>query len=191
MVQASPEWGVFSIKFTQAESALNESYKKALEREKIVFQNKGDPYAMVAVDNEAKRVDALKTGTGAAVPAAASTATAATTPAPAAKEPTEPKKTSAADKRRIESWLVGKTWAVGGTEELLFFSKGGKGLRKIATGAGTLQWVIEDDGRVRVSAGFGKHITLTSPTEGTIVVHGKTDQQHDLKISNEVIEAPK
>lgn len=74
---------------------------------------------------------------------------------------------------------------------MLFFSKGGKGLRKIATGAGPLQWVIEDDGRVRVSAGFSKHITFTGPTEATIVIHGKSDRQHALKISNEVIEGAK
>jgi hypothetical protein len=195
LVQASPEWGLFSVKFTQAESALNESYKKALEREKTVFQNKGDPYAMVAVDNEAKRVDVLRGGATAVSPASPSAAKAVASSPENTKPSAEPKKISAADKRRIESWIVGKTWSVEGEDELIYFAKGGKGARSLKGAVTTaLEWQVDDFGKVSVSrAGWGKKVTFTSATEGTMVFSDPSRPQTVFKVllSNEVIEGTK
>jgi hypothetical protein len=146
---------------------------------------------MVAIDNEAKRVEALKAGAGitptvaAAPPPAAGKSPAGATASTATKG-----KISASDKRRIESWLVGKTWEVANHDEFLFFDKDGKGNRKLRGTVGPFAWRMGDDGTVFVDAGYPKSITFTGPTEATIVirVRGTEDTEYKLRISNEVID---
>jgi hypothetical protein len=200
MVQASHEWQVFSDKFIKAEAVLNNNYKTAIDREQALFQSKGDPLGVIACSNETRRVEALKAGAGAVVfvnpasPVAASTTI--------AKDP--PKgKISTADRRRIESYFVGKTWATvpqnGGKPELFFLSKNGTAARRNNYDGGitlNARWEFEDDGTVRmVGAGYLKSFTFLTAEDATMIAHEPPanggDAKRVLKVTTEKIEGVK
>jgi hypothetical protein len=197
MVQASHEWQVFSEKFISAEAALNGNYKTAIEREQALFQSKGDPGGVIACNNEMKRVEALKAGlvsSHAASPA--STAAASTT---IAKDPPK-ERISTADKKRIESYFVGKTWATippnGGKPELFVLSKNGRAARRNNYDGGVIldaRWEFEDDGTVHVvGAGYKKSFTFLTAEDATMIAHEPPDKGGDqkrvLKVTTDKIE---
>lgn len=193
-VQETQEWKAFADKFTQMESALNESYQKALDREKAKFQTAGDPHGVLAVESESKRVDALAQGLENPLSAAPSSKPAMTNPPVLGSDSTGSKaRISSEDKKRIESYFVGKTWATVQVDgELYYFGENGRGAKKnhdVVTNS--LNWRIEDDGTVFVnSAGYDKHITFLSGLEGTMVVHAgppKGDVHQTLTATSEKI----
>jgi hypothetical protein len=117
-------------------------------------------------------------------------------------------KLSAADKKRIESYFVGKTWKIernldtlGFTSKddhaLMLFAKNGKGERKDRDGKVTseLQWNIEDDGTVLVkNCGWYKHITFLGSAEATMLLHvppPKGDVKYELEATSETIDGVK
>ncbi len=187
-------------------SKLRESYTKAVERateplkatyvaelKKLMEKHTkaGNLDAALAARNEIESISS---------PVAASSGPdSSRTASNAVVNPDAPKsKLSPSYKKILESYFVGKTWAVLWDErpdhrELLYFSKNGKGARKLGDKVETtLIWSIEEDGTVFVSlAGFDKHITFINAEEASMVLHyaqPKGDINQRLKISSETIE---
>ena len=108
---------------------------------------------------------------------------------------------STAEKKRIESYFVGKTWATlgpNGSEitELQYFARNGTGARKVNDVVTTnLKWAIGDDGIVKVTeAGFPKEISFVNADRATMMVHAappKGDLKQELKLSSETIPGAK
>jgi len=107
------------------------------------------------------------------------------------------RKLSTADKKRIESYFAGKTWATfdadgNKTNELQYFARNGTGARKVGDVVTTaLKWKLMDDGTLNVTqSGYEKDISFTSAERATQVVHAappKGDVIQELKVTTETI----
>lgn len=190
-LQATQEWQVFTDRFAKSEASLNNSYMKALERERQLFQTKGDPGGVVAVNSEIKRIGALKVGV---VGGKEGSSSPPPTVAGAISQPNARGRLSSSEKRRIESYFIAKTWATvpltAGLPELLFFAKDGTvAFKNGHDGSVFLKatWRMEDDGIVFVqSAGYPRHITFLTAEDASMVKHNPPDKGGDVKLSLKV-----
>jgi hypothetical protein len=167
-IKETSEWKVFVDNFTKAEAVLNESYGKALDREKANFLGKGDPYGVVAIENELKRVAAMTGGTVApALPVPPPSLTkSANQPISAEAMPgselgnstiVASAKITTERAKEVEALFVGKLWRyrfANGVADW-FFRKNGEAVRQTTNSDGTtanhvFRWVIEDDLSVAV-----------------------------------------
>jgi len=166
LVQASDEWKRFVVSFTEAETALNESYQRALDREKAVFQEKGDPYGVIAVENEAKRVAAIQAGhalaaagkDGASVGSPSGASTTGTPPPSPANPDGLSTGTMKTPPRKMEDRFVKKMVRYHFKDDIFdfYFRPRGEVVRRItkpddSTVMMTGSWEIEDDGSVVVT----------------------------------------
>lgn len=169
LLQTTEEWKHFLAGFNETESVPNESYQRALDREKASFQQQGDPYGVIAVENEMKRVVGLREGMvdAAGTSNLSSLGAGAGKPAGGMATPTEskPKSTTqpsfgeVADKAKLTARFVGKGFQYYFEREketvLIFFRRNGEVLRKTtevdgATSVDVGAWEIGDDGSVEV-----------------------------------------
>ena len=190
---------------------LRESYTKALERaaapltvtyiaelKKLIEKHTkaGNLDAALAARTELEAVS--RAGTSSALSVNTPGVPASSSPPNASTNPTPSKgKLSASEKKRIESYFVGKTWGTLGPDgieitELQHFSRNGTGARKVKDVITTnLKWIMKDDGTVNVTeAGFPKEITFVSTDQATMIVHAappKGDLKQELKLSSETI----
>lgn len=170
LLQTTDEWKRFLAGFNETESALNESYQRALDREKASFQQQGDPYGVIAVENEMKRVVGLREGmvdaaetsnlsaqvAGAGKPAAGM----ATPNEPKPKSSTQPSSGAVADEATLTARFAGKGFQYYFEREketvLIYFRRNGEALRKTTKVDGSASvdvgaWEIGDDGSVEVT----------------------------------------
>jgi hypothetical protein len=169
LLQTTDEWKQFSTGFAAAEATLNESYQRALDREKSVFQNQGNPYGVIAVENEWKRVVALRDSKVPSVPTPNSPASVGAPGQPPPGMPAEAtgnpvgapvsKTKSGVNEVSLKERFVGKGfryyWEREKTNVLFYFRRNGEALREMTKEDGTIsvnlgKWEIEDDGSVSV-----------------------------------------
>jgi hypothetical protein len=170
LLQTTDEWKRFLAGFNETESALNESYQRALDRDKASFQQQGDPYGVIAVEKEMERVGGLREGMVAAaetsnlsepVAGAGKTSGGMATPTePKPKSSTLPSSGAVADEATLKARFVGKGFQFYFEREketiLIYFRRNGEALRKTTKVDGSTSvdvgaWEIGDDGSVEVT----------------------------------------
>lgn len=167
VVIETEEWKVFSETFAKEESSLNDLYMKALEREKAAFQANGNPYGVLAVENEVKRVESMR---AAGVPKDPKAGPASPPLAVAAAEKPWNEAAPAApmvatidsiQKKATDAYFVGKLWKTPQWKDEIhewYFRKNGEAVRRITkvdgtvAGIHTMRWTVDPDSTVCVAS---------------------------------------